>query len=184
MLAQTPAPGIPISERYDADSLTEHLGIQGATMLVDVLKTKVFVPPLRDVGWYKDSGGPVDHAGKIVKADQQVDLSTTTVKQLSAIQRAIGDPWCLLPSGERLILNQFRVTGYDFQPEPGPPGLWVAGGTMPGQPQEIPVARLACGGVVAILKCTFSGGAIGGGNQRLMKILGNRQKPLPSQPKL
>ncbi|KAJ4357630.1 Methionyl-tRNA formyltransferase [Didymosphaeria variabile] len=107
ILAQTPSPGVTIPDLATADDLTRRLAFEGADMLVNVLKTRAFVPPLKDIGWYKDSGGPIDHAGKVMKGDQQVDFSKTTLEDVFAIKRAIGDPWCWLPNGERLMLNEF-----------------------------------------------------------------------------
>ncbi|KAF1967576.1 methionyl-tRNA formyltransferase [Bimuria novae-zelandiae CBS 107.79] len=155
ILAQTPAPGIAISKDVDAHDLTSRLGDEGAKMLVDVLKTRAFVPPLKDVGWYKDSGGPIDHAGKIMKGDQQVDFSMMTLDHAFAIKHAIGNPWCEFPSGERFILNEFSEARQPFEESL----------------EDVPKVRMACGRVLQIDQCTFASGALGRGNRRLGKIL-------------
>ena len=175
VLAQTPAPGIPIPAGMSADALTQRLGEEGASMLVDVLKKGAFVPPLRDVGWYKEATAPVDHAGKMAKTDQQVEFSTTTLDRLVKVRRAIGEPWCTLGNGERLILNEFSVVDRDALRGEGTEALWVgklvapAGGAS--KEEEALLARMACGGVVRIERSSISGRPVGGGNQRVVGML-------------
>lgn len=169
VLAQTPAPGILLSDEVDAEALTKRLGHEGAKMLVDVLKAGTFVPPLKDVGWYAGSCGPTDHAGKIVKGDQEIDFATTTLERVFAIKRAIGDPWVTLSSGERLVLNEFSKAQESY-PERAE-CLWVPERTHTGSKGDVLLARLACGGTVKIDKSTISGRPVGGGNQRMANML-------------
>jgi methionyl-tRNA formyltransferase len=174
VLAQTPSPGITIPDWVNAEDLTKRLADEGANMLVDVLVSRAFVPPLKDVGWYKDSSGAVDHAGKIMKGDQQVDFSTTSLEDVFAIQRAIGEPWCWLPNGERLILNEFSEAQGEQKPEQGAQRLWL-GSPPRGSKDDVPLARMACGRTLQIDKSTIGGRPVGGGNQRLVRLLRERR---------
>lgn len=172
VLAQTPSPGIPIPDSANAGDLIKQLGYEGARMLVDVLKSRAFVPPLKDVGWYKDSGGAVDHADKLVKGDQQVDFAKSTVDDVFAIKRAIGDPWCWLPNGERLILNEFseaEVLAGQQEQEHDLGQMWS--GPAHGFKNEVPLVRMACGRTLQINKSSIGGRPVGGGNQRLVNML-------------
>lgn len=163
ILAQTPSPGIAIPPTASFQHLNSLLAQEGANLLVDVLKSQTFVPPLRDAGWYKDAEGPVDHAEKVLKSHRQVLFSRTTLEELFAIQRACGDPWCVLPNGARLIINE--MSEWNADPAEGQAGLWVPEGS------DNPLARMACGRVVKIEKSTYEGGKIGGGNPRLVRVL-------------
>lgn len=171
VLAQTRAPGIEIAKDVDGDSLTEKLGYEGAEMLVEVLKKRAFVPPLKDVGWYGGSGGPVDHAGKIRKGDQEVNFLSSSLERVFAVKKAIGDPWCTLPNGERLILNEFSVADGSFEQTPG--SIWTA---QVSPKEEALLARMACGGIMKIDKSSISGRPVGGGNQRVISMLKAQQK--------
>lgn len=169
ILAQTPSPGIAIPEYMSADDMTKKLAVEGADMLVDVLASRAFVPPLKDVGWYKHSGGPTDHAGKVTKALQQIDCSHTNLDDVFAIKHAIGEPWCVLPNGERLMLNEFSKVGTPV--EDSSERLWISEGGTPGVKKGTPLVRMACGNVLKIEKSTIAGRPVGGGNQRLVRVL-------------
>lgn len=171
VLAQTPAPGIFIPDDVDAEELTARLASKGAEMLVDVLRSRAFVPPLKDVGWYADSGGPVNHARKILKSDRQVDFATSTLEQVRAIRRAIGEPWCVLFNGERLILNEFSEKALvgDEAAEYHPGHMWLD--TSRGSKHPVPLVRMACGRVLQIERSSIGGRSVGGGNQHLVSVL-------------
>ncbi|KAK7190979.1 hypothetical protein DPSP01_009179 [Paraphaeosphaeria sporulosa] len=172
ILAQTPSPGISIPDWVDADGLTRRLGHEGANMLVNVLLSRAFVPPLKDVGWYGDSGGAIDHAGKILKGDQQVDFAKSTLDDVFAIKRAIGEPWCWLPNGDRLILNEFseKKVLLGEQGQEHPPGrMWLDTSRAP--KHNVPLARMACGRILQIDKSSIGGRPVGAGNQRLVSML-------------
>ncbi|KAL1612226.1 Methionyl-tRNA formyltransferase [Paraconiothyrium brasiliense] len=173
ILAQTPSPGITISDLATADDVTKMLAYEGADMLVNVLKSRSFVPPLKDVGWYKESGGPIDHAGKIMKGDQQVDFLKTTLEEVFTIKRAIGEPWCWLPNGERLMLNEFGEANGSV--EDSDERMWVSDRGNKDVKQGTPLARMACGHVLRIDKSTIAGRPVGGGNQRLVHLLRERR---------
>ena len=164
ILAQTLAPGIKIPSDATVASLVTSLGDKGAEMLVEVLKSRTFVPPLKDIGWYKDSGGPIEHAEKVLKTHRQVDFSKMNLPNALAVKRVLGDPWCILPTGDRLIMNEISKSEFPINRE-GKKGIWFPDGS------DVPVARMACGGVLAIEKCTYEGGKTGHGNARLIRAL-------------
>lgn len=163
VLAQT-NPGIQINLGTTPANLTGKLGEQGAKMLVDVIKSRAFVPPLKDVGWYGKSGEPIDHAEKITKQHKYIDFSKASLEDILTIQRVLGEPWCLLPNGERLILNKVNETEMTDECN-HKPGLWVQAGI------KTPVAKAACGRIVSIEQSTYPGTKTGQGNARLLRIL-------------
>lgn len=141
-------------------------------MLVQVLKSRAYVPPLKDVGWYAASGGPVDHAGKVDKKSCFVDFSKATLHDILAIERIQGTPWTILPNGCRLILNKCRAADVvvDDNLEAG---IWCPDREQdPSVPLRHLLAKTACGGVLSIEQCTYEGGKLGCGYQRVKKILG------------
>jgi methionyl-tRNA formyltransferase len=162
ILAQTPAPGLPIPDDITAQELEAQLAQTGATMLVDVLMSHKHVPPLRDAGCYYF--GPLDHAPKITKQDRFVDFSKQTVHDIVTSQRALGDPWCLLPNGDRLILHHVRDMEIDDALN-RPPGLYIS----PSFPHPVFVDRN--GGIGMVLKSTYSGHKHGYGNTKLEQML-------------
>lgn len=163
-IAQTPPPGIEVGRQTTLLHLTEQLGEVGANMLVGVLKSGAFIPPLKDVGWYAASGGPIDHAEKITKQHGYVDFSKLTLQDILNARRALGSLWCKLPNGDRVILDEIEDSGLPVLPD-GENGIWAPDG------MDIPLARAACGGVLRINRSTYEGGKTGRGNTRLMRVL-------------
>ena len=165
VLAQTPAPGLPIGDRETAAELEGRLAELGAGMLVDVLKETKFVEPLQSAGWYAESKGTTDYAPKITKQDRFVDFSTHTLHHIIAIQRALGDVWCLLPSGERLLVHKVVDADASSASSTTQPGLLV------GQRKGELLFRAACGRVGGIWASTYAGGAARKGNSKVLKML-------------
>jgi methionyl-tRNA formyltransferase len=164
ILAQTPAPGVAISNSVKAQKLEKQLAQLGAEMLVEVLKSRKFVAPLEDAGWYAQSHGPIDHAPKIIKQDRFVDFSQRTVKDIIGIQNALGDPWCLLPNGDRLILHLVVHTGMADTLK-RQPGLYV-------EPTSRKPLFVDCmGGIGVVMKSTYEGKKHGCGNVKVMRML-------------
>ena len=132
-------------------------------MLVAVLKTHKFVPPLEDAGWYATSGGPIAHAPKITKQDRFINFSTHTIDDILCIQHALGDAWCILPNGDRLIIHKIEDTGkiYTFGLEPG---IWVQ------KDYEYPLFCDASGKIGVILESTYAGSKSGQGNAKLLRM--------------
>ncbi|KAF2845763.1 Formyltransferase [Plenodomus tracheiphilus IPT5] len=170
VLAQTPAPGIEVPWGTTAEELEAQLAKVGASMLVDVLKSRMYMPPLEDAGWYARSNGPRDHAPKISKQDRCIVLETSRLKDILTIQYGLGDPWCLIPHGERLILHQIVDSGVIHQPS-STPGIWAQEGC------DFPLLRDVHGHVGIILESTLAGGRAGAGNATLLHLLPKEKVP-------
>lgn len=172
ILAQTPMPGheicLPTETPGMAQVVEQQLATAGAEMLVDVLKQRRFVPPREDVGWYAHSDGPIDHAPKVTKQDRYVDFEKHTVADVIAKWNALGDLWCLLPTGERLILhNVLHLPPDDNDIVRFKPGLFV-------NPDMKPVLwfKGACGQMGIVLQSTLEGNKKGQGNVKLLQLFG------------
>ncbi|KAJ4331832.1 Methionyl-tRNA formyltransferase [Ascochyta clinopodiicola] len=163
VLAQTSAPGIRIGEHETAGELKERLAVVGAEMLVDVLKTRKFISPLEDVSWYAQTNKPTDYAPKITKQDAFIDFPSMSMDQILAVHRALGDTWCKLPNGDRLVMHE--VVNLDYTNTDGKPGLWAQDDC----PE--PLFRAACGRVGGIRSSTYAGGKAGKGNAKVRKML-------------
>jgi methionyl-tRNA formyltransferase len=161
ILAQTPAPGIPIPHGTTAASLESQLAKTGADMLLDVLKSHKFAPPLQDVGWYATSNGPTDHAGKIAKSDRFIDFSTHTMDEILARLHALGNPWCFLPNGDRLIIHDIALAE-DANVPGDVTGIHI-------QERSPPLIRTSCGRIGRIVSSTYAGGKAGQGNAKLIR---------------
>lgn len=162
VLAQSEAPGVRIGRDEGAGELEGRLARIGARMLVEVLKARAYVHPVRR-GWYGDELGPVEYAGKIVKADHFVDFATMTLQRILATQRALGDTWCVLASGDRLVVHELVDLG-EVDTQGHERGMWVQDGY-----KEI-LFRAKCGSVGGIRRSTFAGGAKGKGNKIVRKM--------------
>ncbi|KAH7355605.1 formyl transferase [Pyrenochaeta sp. MPI-SDFR-AT-0127] len=163
VLAQTPAPGVQVPRDTKKTVLEEQLARTGAEMLVDVLSTYKYVPPLKDVGWYADSSEPIGHAPKITKQDRFIDFGDIALEDIQSIQNALGNSWCILPNGDRLILHKVADTGR-IDSLAREPGIWVQKG------YDYPLFRAACGRIGAILESTYAGSKAGQGNAKLLRI--------------
>jgi methionyl-tRNA formyltransferase len=163
ILAQTAAPGIPILHNTTAAMLKMQLAKTGADMLIDVLRSHKFLHPLQDVGWYAASNGPTDHAGKIVKNDHFVDFSKHTMDNILARKNALGNLWCFMPNGDRLIINDMALAE-DANVPNALPGTWT-------QQDSHPLVQTVCGKVGRIISSTCAGGKVGQGNAKLLRTL-------------
>ncbi|KAF1946170.1 Formyltransferase [Clathrospora elynae] len=164
ILAQTPAPGIAIPRSITASQLEQQLAKEGADMLVEVLKSRKFVPPLENAAWYASSKGPIHYAPKITKQDRFIDFSKATLDHVLAIQHALGDAWCILPNGDRLILHRVVDSGM-ADAEHHEPGLFF------GPTAKEPMFRAACGRIGILMKSTYEGNKQGHGNAKLWRML-------------
>lgn len=143
--------------------LQKQLAITGAEMLVNVLKSHRFLPPTKDVGWYADTNGSIDHAPKITKQDRFIDFSQHTMEHILSVQYALGDSWCILPNGDRLIIHYLEPTN-KVEPLSHEPGIWVQKGC------KYPLFRSACGKVGFILESTYAGSKAGQGSAKLLRM--------------
>jgi methionyl-tRNA formyltransferase len=164
ILAQTPAPGLLISSGTTKAALEIQLAKIGAKMLVDVLNSRSYVPPHQDSGWYASmSNASVNYAPKITKQDSFVDFEKHTKEEIMVKQRALGETWCLLPNGDRLIMHHLRHDdGGDTSS--GPLGIWTSNN------QANPLFRAANGRVGQIRLSTYEGGKVGCGNAKLLRM--------------
>jgi methionyl-tRNA formyltransferase len=80
VLAQTPAPGIPIPDDATPQSLLETLGPIGAEMLVQGIEKKLFLPPLHDVCQNTPS-------------DREISWSSWTSSEILLRDRVLGRLW-------------------------------------------------------------------------------------------
>jgi len=135
-------------------------------MLVDVLKERRFVPPHEDVGWYAHSDGPIDHAPKITKQDRYVDFRRHTLADVIAKRNALGDLWCLLPTGDRLIIHDIIPHKLDESPfSTMEPGLFVDS-----QTKNALMFKGACGKAGHVLQTTLQGHKKSQGNAKLLSL--------------
>ncbi|EEQ87823.1 hypothetical protein RJZ56_002277 [Blastomyces dermatitidis] len=96
ILDQTPPPGfsIPDPDTCDVPRLLDLVSDKGAQMLVAGIRNRVFVPPLKSVGWYKpDNEAALRHAGKIKPEDRHINWSSWTAQEISRRQRVLGPLW-------------------------------------------------------------------------------------------
>lgn len=164
ILAQTPAPGLSIPDGTRAVDLEQRLAATGAEMLVEVLKTGTFAPPLQDVGWYAGSSGPTDHAPKITKQDRFVDFRAKTMDDILAMHYALGDLWTLLPNGNRLIMHKVADTR-NRHSGGREPGIWIQEG------YDNPLFCDAGGNIGIVVESTYAGAKAGQGNAKLRHVL-------------
>ncbi|KAI4960066.1 hypothetical protein J4E86_001685 [Alternaria arbusti] len=173
ILAQTPMPGYEIAIPSEpspetAQILEQRLAAAGAEMLVDVLKERRFVSPHEDVGWYAHSDGPIDHAPKITKQDRFVDFRKDSLADVIAKHNALGDLWCLLPTGDRLIIHDIIPHNADeSQLSTMEPGLFVDS-----QTRNVLMFKGACGEAGHVLQSTLQGHKKGSGNAKLLSLFG------------
>lgn len=133
-------------------------------MLVDVVKSYKFVPPITDAGWYGTAHGPVDIAPKIKKRTNAVDFEKDTLDSILTKHDALGDLWCLLPSGARLILHEIGPT-IDIERRHQGPGFYFV------KEHEYLCFRAACGGTGVVFNSTLGGGKKGNGHLDLGRSL-------------
>jgi methionyl-tRNA formyltransferase len=163
-----------------AQILEQRLAVAGAEMLVHVLKERRFVPPHEDVGWYTHSDGPIDHAPKITKQDRFVDFRKHSLADVIAKHNALGDLWCLLPTGDRLIIHEIaHGIPHSFQSLETEPGLFVGAETRAMLPYRVkgplrPIVQFkgACGGIGYVHESTLQGHKTGSGNAKLRSLFG------------
>ncbi|KAF2117814.1 formyl transferase [Lophiotrema nucula] len=171
IIAQTPPPGLPLDvvPELTPAKLTSVLGKAGAKMLVDVLKNQAFLHPLRDHGWYGSTDNPIDHAEKITKQHRFVDHDNSIGEDVDRRNRVLGNLWCTLPNGKRVILDDIRLSNFpkpsrqedDYQ---GKPGLMI-------NANDDLVLRTGDGCELKIHACTVEAGRRGEGGETVKSAL-------------
>jgi methionyl-tRNA formyltransferase len=160
ILAQTLPPGVSVMPTATVSLLTRELGILGGQLLLDVLQRRAFVPPLENVGWYPNSkDDPIEHAEKITPAHRMIDFSASTLDDILTRHRVLGDLWCSLPNGERIIFHEILDAGDSMGSfgSDGPPGVLVR------ENSKFLLARTMDMHLIMIPSSTVSGGKKGAG---------------------
>ncbi|TQV93976.1 formyl transferase [Cordyceps javanica] len=99
ILAQTPAPGVPIQREQPFDELKHDLAVRGAAMLVQGLRDGVHVPPHESAGWAPPARRPAEglqelvHAPKTTKADTEVDWTAWRADDWTRRLNVFGAVW-------------------------------------------------------------------------------------------
>ncbi|KAH8821018.1 methionyl-tRNA formyltransferase family protein [Xylogone sp. PMI_703] len=116
ILAQTPFPGlkIPNAASCTYSELLDFIAPKAAELLVQGIRDKVYVPPLLEVGWHKqtDPDEEFRHAPKITPRDRNIDLSSWTSVEIERRNRVLGRLWTRGLSDDRtdsdkLIIKRF-----------------------------------------------------------------------------
>lgn len=121
VLAQTPAPGLPIPPDQSFADLKHALAVRGAALLVEGLRAGVHIPPHADAGWWAAAaGGPptaLAHAPKTTKADMQLDAAAWAVDDVLRRLRVFGSVWMRGVAGggkvKRVLLTRAVAVGPD-----------------------------------------------------------------------
>jgi hypothetical protein len=124
---------------------------KGAEILMEGIRNRIFVPPLKDAGWRAvEAGNELIHAAKIKPEDRHIDWANWTWSDISKRNRILGPLWSkslvasegsdgrLSFSERRVIfskLEETRPVG-DLRKLTLVPGVPFIGGTLPSQPQE------------------------------------------------
>lgn len=160
ILAQTPPPGVPVIPNATVALLTEQLGLLGGQLLLDVLGSRAFIPPLQNVGWYPNSkDDPIDHAEKVTTAHRMIDFSAATLDDVLTRHRVLGDLWYSLPNGERIVFHEILEADDSMKSfgDEGQPGLLLR------ESSKFLLARTMDMHLIVIPSSTVSGGKRGAG---------------------
>ncbi|KAF2809329.1 Formyltransferase [Mytilinidion resinicola] len=175
ILAQTPAPGLPIPNPSACSpaQLTAFLAPRGGALLVDVLRRKLFVPPLEAAGWYAKQTPQAElrHAPMITKEDGRIRWERCGADELVLRRRVLENLWTTVRVGgeeKRLVIHGLasirespenaaaRGVGEFFACK-APEGTVLEGG-LPAGDTEFLAARTVDGGCVLVTRCTVEGG--------------------------
>ena len=128
ILAQTPAPGIPIAPEATLQDVYTTLAKEGAQILVRSLREQLYVPPVKDASW-TPKGGELVHAPKVTKADAQINWLGWTAEDFRRRRRVFGALWTMATrdDGEvkRVIFQDLEVAD---APQEGEPKVMVLDG--------------------------------------------------------
>jgi methionyl-tRNA formyltransferase len=146
ILDQTPAPGIPIPNP-ESCTLPELLGLlapKGAEMLINGIRNRVFVPPLKEVKSQFNGSVARDltHAAKITPEDRHIKWREWSWTDINRRQRVLSPLWSKAfipaqkPSAEdpknsqwkRIIFDKIEEVSQDTVPE----SQWLS--LLPGVP--------------------------------------------------
>lgn len=118
ILAQTPLPGlkIPNQSTCTVPELIDFIGPKAADMLVQGLRDRIFVPPIRDLSSELPWQDPITlrHAPKITTGDRRIQWDTMTATEICRRDRALGRLWGFVQLPERnekrrIVFNGLEV---------------------------------------------------------------------------
>lgn len=105
ILDQTPSPGfdIPNPETCTAEQLLDLVTPKASDMLLNGIQNRVFVPPLKGIGWRAESNeSDLRFAGKIKTEDRHIDWNKWTWEEIKRRERVLGPLWSnALAPGEK-----------------------------------------------------------------------------------
>lgn len=138
ILDQTPEPGfqVPNPDSCSVPQLLEVVAPKAAQMLVNGIRSGLFVPPVEDAGWraYKKQD-PLIHAPKITTEHAHINWTDWTWADIIRRNRVLGPLWskalAVSPSGEETLGKRVILTEIE---EADPPKGCDAFDHMPGLP--------------------------------------------------
>lgn len=141
ILQQTPPPGfeIPNPESYTVSELLGLVSVKGAQILVEGIRTGLFVPPVEPVGWYPAEGETdLIHAAKIKTEDRHIDWKNWSWLEIGRRSRVLGPLWSTAtvaddPSDGTRTFQQKRVIFTAMEKVESPQGSDPSS-HIPGQP--------------------------------------------------
>ncbi|RMJ26673.1 hypothetical protein PHISP_02485 [Aspergillus sp. HF37] len=113
ILDQTPAPGfeIPNPDSCTVPQLLEVVAPMGGRMLLDGIKSGLFVPPVKDAGWRASEGQEtLIHAAKIKPEDRHIDWANWPWAEINRRNRILGPLW-----SKALVSNRSVDGSLSFQ---------------------------------------------------------------------
>lgn len=124
---------------------------KGAQILIEGIRNRIFVPPLKDAGWRAaETGNEIIHAAKVKPEDRHIDWANWTWTDISRRNRILGPLWSKSlvtsegPDG-RPSFSEKRVIFSKFEEEQPVgdlgklaliPGVPFISGTLSSQPQD------------------------------------------------
>jgi len=116
ILAQTPLPGIRITEHDTYSDLHNVLKEVGADLLVKSIKKCLHVPPLKDVGTYNLSTEDLQHAPKITPGDKKIDFRSThnIMRKYHALGRLWADLYINETVTKRCVFEDFEEVEFEY----------------------------------------------------------------------
>lgn len=129
-------------------------------MLVQGLRQRLFVPPLKEVGWIPESENAANlrHAAKITSNDKHINWDSWTAEEILRRNRVIGPLWNIAACGDSSPREKRIIWSSGFEPSeavrhhdlpPGTPfaesptqGNHILVGTCDGQTLKINDAKV------------------------------------------
>ncbi|PHH49189.1 Methionyl-tRNA formyltransferase [Ceratocystis fimbriata CBS 114723] len=119
VLAQTPMPGLRVSENCTLDDLNHLVAPVAAEMLVSGLRSCVHVAPQQSVGWEPPIGYKLREAPRLGKQDARMDWDGWTAEEAARRSRVLGPLWTYFssPSGK---VTRVQLTDIEWTARGGP----------------------------------------------------------------